>query len=215
MASFAPPFLSKQLKKHLTPALLVYSKKEAQEKITFIKEYFPESHLHIDVMDKKFVPAGCWCSPRDIGRLALTNSFEAHLMTYHPERRIAAWKRAGATRIVFHYEDTPHPEAVIRAVRAAHLEVCIAINPDTPVSALRLLGREADAILIMGVHPGYAGQKFIKKTLKKIESAKEFFGTRRLIIVDGGVTKENAPLLIQAGARQLISTSAVFQRSSV
>ncbi len=201
--------IHQNLKEYFAPALLVYSKKEAEQKLAFIKEFYPSAHLHVDVMDNKFVPALCWCKPRDFKNLHVKNSFEAHLMTFHPEKRVAAWKRAGATRIVFHIESTQSPLMVIDTIKKHRLEAAVALNPKTSVKTLALLIDKVDGILFMGVAPGRAGQPFQQKVVKKIATFHNRY-PKKLIIVDGGVSVENAPQLIDAGARQLVSTSAVY-----
>lgn len=201
------------LKECFAPALLVYSKAEAEKKLSFISEHYPNAHLHVDVMDKKFVPATCWCKPVDIKKLHIKQSFEAHLMTFHPEKRVAAWKRACATRIVFHIEATDHPLAVIETIRKHRLEVAIALNPKTALKTIALLTDKVDGILFMGVMPGLAGQPFQHSVLKKIRTFHHQH-PRTCIIVDGGVTSTNARVLIKEGARQLVSTSAVYGSST-
>lgn len=197
------------LKTYFTPALLVYSKMEAEKKLSFINEHYPNAHLHVDVMDKKFVPATCWCKPVDIKKLHIKQPFEAHLMTFHPEKRVAAWKRARATRIVFHIEATDRPLAVIETIRKHRLEAAIALNPKTALKTIALLTDKVDGILFMGVTPGLTGQPFQQSVLKKIHTFHQQH-PKKYIIVDGGVTSGNTRSLIDAGARQLVSTSAVY-----
>lgn len=201
--------IPKNLKKYIAPALLVYSKKESAKKLSFIYEHYPSSFVHVDVMDGIFVHATCWCKPRDFRNLRIKQSLEAHLMTFNPERRVAAWKRAGATRIIFHYEATNNPLRVIHAIKKQGLQVIIALNPKTSAGKIALLVDKVDGILFMGVNPGWAGQKFQRTVFKKIKISSALY-PRKLIIIDGGVTSKNAPLLIRAGARQLVSTSAIY-----
>ena len=130
-------------------------------------------------------------------------------MTLRPEKRVAAWKRAGASRIVFHYEATPNPLRVIDMIEKHDLEVGIALNLETSAKKIELLLDRLDAILFMAIVPGWTGQPFQKKVIKKIQSFHRAH-PKKFIIVDGGVSTENAPALIKAGARQLISTSAVY-----
>lgn len=203
------PKLSKSIQRYVSPAILAYNKREAREKLEFIAKNYPSAHAHFDVMDGAFVQATCWCKPYHYKDLPLPKSFEVHLMVLHPERHIKAWKKRGATRAIFHWEATENPLSVIKEIRKAHIEVGIAVNPETPLSKLRLILPLVDAILIMGVHPGFAGQTFISSVKKKIKTA-SILAPKALLIVDGGVTAKLAPTLIRAGARQLVSTSAVY-----
>lgn len=201
--------IPQDLKKYFSPSILVYSKKEALTKLSFVHEHFPKSHLHIDAADGKFVPSPCWCTPTDFQKLHIKQPFEAHLMTLNPEKRVGGWKRAGATRIVFHYEATDNPLGVIETIKKHNLEAGIALNLETSSKQIELLVDRLDAILFMAIVPGFSGQKYHPEVVKKITSFHKKH-PKKLIIIDGGVSVDNAPKLIKAGARQLVSTSAVY-----
>lgn len=130
-------------------------------------------------------------------------------MTLNPERRVAAWKRAGASRIVFHYEATQHPLRVINTIEKYKLEAGIALNLETSTKQIELLLDRLDAILFMAIVPGFTGQKYHPEVVKKIASFHKKH-PNKLIIVDGGVSAENMEKLLGAGARQLVSTSAIY-----
>lgn len=204
--------IPENIKKKLSPALLAYSKHEARAKLAFIAKYYHDSLVHIDVMDGKFVSARCWCQAKSFQTLALPQSFEVHLMVKEPQKHLAAWKKAGATRAIFHIEATTDPRGVIAAIRKHRLEVGVALNPATPLSKIALILPLVDAILVMGVVPGYAGQRFIPSTITKIRRAAAL-RPKKLIIIDGGVTLLNAPSLLKAGADQLVSTTAVYGKN--
>jgi|GEM_PF-559688 len=201
--------IPKPIKKYFSPSLLVYSKKEALAKLAFVDEHFLHSHLHVDVTDGKFVPSLCWCKPGDFKNLGIQHSFEAHLMTLHPERRVSAWKRAGATRILFHAEATTNPLRVIDTIEKHKIEAGIALNLETSINQIELLLDRLDAILFMGIIPGLTGQPFHKEVIKKIQHFHRRH-PKKLIIIDGGVSIDNATALLKAGARQLVSTSAIY-----
>ncbi|MBI4272868.1 ribulose-phosphate 3-epimerase [Candidatus Uhrbacteria bacterium] len=199
----------KSIKQYLLPSLLVYSRTEARKKIAFVRTHYPHNWVHIDVMDGKFVPNTCWCTPADYASLKIKNPQEIHLMVKNPEKQINAWKKAGAKRIVFHAEATNKSAALITAIRKLGMEAYIAINPPTSPEKLRLLASKVDGILVMGVHPGRAGQKFIPHVIQKIKSFRKKYSSLP-ITVDGGVTFENAAILLKSGATGLVSTSAVY-----
>ena len=203
------PVIPQPLKKYFSPSLFVYSKKEVLVKLSFVHEHFSKSTLHVDVTDGKFVPSTCWCAAADFKNLHIKQPFEVHLMTLHPEKRIAAWKRAGASRMVFHYEATDNPLRVIETIEKHTMEAGIALNLETSPKYIELLLDRLDAILFMAIVPGLTGQPFHNSVLQKIESFHKKH-PKKFIIVDGGVSAKNAPKLINAGARQLVSTSALF-----
>ena len=199
----------KSIKQYLIPSLLVYSRAQAKKKVVFIKKHYPSAWVHIDVMDGKFVPNTCWCAPDDYASLKIKNPQEIHLMVQNPEEHISAWKKAGAKRIVFHAEATNRSQTVITAIRKLGMEAYIAINPPTSLEKIRLLASKVDGILVMGVHPGLAGQPFIRHVIPKIKKLRTKYRTTP-ITVDGGITFENAKILLKSGATGLVSTSAVY-----
>jgi len=169
--------------------------------------------IHFDVMDGHFVP------PITIGPLVLSGiadqvhdgggAVDVHLMIEAPERQIEEFARAGADSISFHAEATPHANRTLAAVREAGCLAGIAINPGTPVEALRELRGLADIVLCMSVNPGWGGQSFIESSPEKVERLVPLVGPAR-IEVDGGVDAETAGPLAAAGARLFVAGSAVF-----
>ncbi len=72
---------------------------------------------------------------------------------------------------------------------------------------------ELDIVLVMSVNPGFGGQKFIYRTLNKLQVLRERISTRNLptrVVVDGGVGLQNAQQVLQAGGDVLVAGSAVF-----
>ncbi|MFL5899270.1 MAG: ribulose-phosphate 3-epimerase [Solirubrobacterales bacterium] len=169
--------------------------------------------IHFDVMDGHFVP------PITIGPLVLGGIadlvhdaggvVDVHLMIEAPERQIEEFAEAGADCITFHAEATPHANRTLAAVREAGCLAGIAINPGTPVEAVRELRGLADLVLCMSVNPGWGGQSFIKSSPEKVERLVPLVGPAR-IEVDGGVDSSTAGPLAAAGAHLFVSGSAIF-----
>lgn len=169
--------------------------------------------IHFDVMDGHFVP------PITIGPLVLGaiadqvhdagGVVDVHLMIEAPERQIADFAEAGADSITFHEEATPHAHRTLAAVRELDCLAGIAINPGTPVEAVRELRGMADVVLCMTVNPGWGGQSFIESSPDKVERLVPLVGEAR-IEVDGGVDATTAGPLAAAGARLFVAGSAVF-----
>ena len=95
----------------------------------------------------------------------------------------------------------------------------VAINPATPLCALESILSDIDAILVMTVNPGFAGQKLVKSTLDKIKKLRETLDeegyTNIEIEVDGNVSFENAKLMSGAGANIFVAgSSSVFSKES-
>jgi len=170
--------------------------------------------IHFDVMDGHFVP------PITIGPLVLSGiadqvhdaggAVDVHLMIEAPERQIAEFAEAGADSISLHQEATPHAHRTLAAVRELGCLAGIAINPGTPVEAVRELRGLADIVLCMSVNPGWGGQSFIETSPEKVERLLPLVG-EAAIEVDGGVDVDTAGPLAAAGARLFVAGSAVFK----
>jgi len=175
--------------------------------------------LHLDVMDGLFVPNLSFGFPviEAVARLC-TKPLDVHLMVEGPEKyveRVAAIP--GVRYFNFHFEATTAPEALIARVRQAGLHTAITLKPETPVDVLTPLLPSLDLVLLMSVHPGFGGQKFIPETLQRVRQLRTLVqetGSPALIEVDGGVNATTAPLLAQAGVDVLVAGSYVFRAPS-
>lgn len=175
--------------------------------------------LHLDVMDGSFVPNITFGQPV-IGALRKTSSlfFDCHLMIERPEEHIEAIVRAGADLIVIHIEAALHPQRILARIRECGVRAGIALDPDTGIERLRWLLPYLDMILVMGVNPGFSGQKYLPETAEKTGCLRRYlighgFGDLP-IQVDGGVGIDNCASLAAAGASILVSGSAFFNCQS-
>ncbi len=169
---------------------------------------------HLDVMDGSFVP-NITFGPPVISAMRKTSKlfFDCHLMIDDPGRYIDDFVAAGADLICVHAEATHHLERVCATITQAGVKAAVALNPATPLEAVRYLLPQLDMVLIMSVNPGFGGQKFIPFCLDKVRELKGMItraGANTLIQVDGGVTLDNCAELVAAGADVLVSGSAFF-----
>lgn len=170
--------------------------------------------LHLDIMDGVFVPNISFGFPvlKYVAELC-TKPLDVHLMIVQPEKFVREVAALGAHVMSVHYEACPHLHRVLGQIRDAGMKAGVVLNPATPVSLLSDIIRDADLVLLMSVNPGFGGQKFIPHTLEKIRQLRELItakDSKALIEVDGGVTLENASMLMQAGADVLVAGSSVF-----
>jgi ribulose-phosphate 3-epimerase len=171
-------------------------------------------YIHIDVMDGHFVPQ------ITIGVLVVaairrwTNlPLDVHLMVEAPERQINQFADAGADVITVHIEACPHVHGVVQMIKGLGVKAGVALNPGTPVDALKGILSLLDLVLVMAVNPGFGGQTFIEDTLDKITGLRAELDKKGLAVeleVDGGINAETAPRVVRAGARVLVAGSAVF-----
>ena len=124
-------------------------------------------YVQFDIMDGRFVPSRS-IECEHITALNTTLSWEAHLMVENPENYAADFLKAGARRITFHYEASPHPEKVIKLIKSLGLQAGLALNPETPVSAVLPLVSEVASVLFLSVRPGFYGSPFIPEVLPKV-----------------------------------------------
>jgi ribulose-phosphate 3-epimerase len=171
--------------------------------------------FHLDVMDGRFVP-NITFGPMIIEfiRKASNRFFDVHLMIVEPEKYAEDFKKAGANMLTVHEECCVHLHRNIQQIKSLGMQAGVALNPHTPVESLKEVLDDIDMVLIMSVNPGFGGQKFIPNTLNKIRTLRRMIDERGLatkIEIDGGVTLENAPDIVKAGADVLVAGNTVFK----
>jgi ribulose-phosphate 3-epimerase len=174
--------------------------------------------FHIDIMDGIFVPNISIGMPilKAIAKHA-TKPLDVHLMIVDPDRYIETFAELGSDILTVHYEACKHLHRSLQAIKAKKIKAGVALNPHTPVSLLEPIIEEIDVVCLMSVNPGFSGQSFIENTYEKVSELKAIIlkkGTATLIEIDGGVTDENAPQLIEAGADVLVAGSYVFSAAN-
>ena len=166
--------------------------------------------VQFDVMDGKFVPSSS-VTGADIDSLHTRLGWEVPLMVVHPEHYLEEYRRAGARRIVFHYEATPSPDLIIGKIRALGLEAGLAVNPETPLEAIAPLADALDGVLFMSVHPGFYGARFLPEVMDKVQAFRKQH-PRIEIGVDGGVNADTIPVIVPAGTDVIYIGSAIFRQ---
>jgi ribulose-phosphate 3-epimerase len=195
------------------PAILVHSQKEFEERLKKVAPY--ADAVQIDVMDGRFVPNATWADAAAIAKMKLPVKLEAHLMVKNPELGVMEeWAKAGAFRIIFHFEATKKPEVCIKKIKKYGCEAGMAINPTTQVIKIKKLLSKLDYILVMGVDPGFSGQNFQPIAVEKIRQIRQL-APKIKISVDGGVSPENAKDLYAAGADYLCAATSIFQAKNI
>ena len=169
--------------------------------------------IHLDVMDGHFVP-NITFGPTVIAALRKHSAkpFDCHLMIEPCDPYLEAFAKAGADHIIVHAEATRHLDRSLQAIRALGKKAGVALNPSTPLDVIEYVLDRLDLVLLMTVNPGFGGQTFIPAMLEKVRRLKRLIGDRPIEIeVDGGVTPQTAPGLIEAGVTAMVAGSAVFK----
>ncbi len=170
--------------------------------------------IHCDIMDGVFVPNISFGFPVLKHVVKLSNKpLDVHLMIVQPEKFIPEVKALGAYIMNVHYETCVHLHRVIQQIREAGMEPAVTLNPSTPVSLLKDIIHDVYMVQLMGVNPGFGGQKFIEHTVEKTRELRDLIdesGSHALIEIDGGVNINTGARLIEAGADVLVAGNAVF-----
>ena len=198
----------------LCPSILSADFNRLGEQIKILEKEGVE-YLHIDVMDGDFVPSISFGMPviKSI-RKESNMFFDVHLMVTEPERYIRDFVECGADSITVHAEACEDLERTLEQIKAAGVKAAVSIKPSTPVNDISHLLEDVDMVLVMTVQPGFGGQKYIEGCTQKIVAIRKAITEQNLNVdveVDGGVNKENARHIIEAGANILVSGSAVFR----
>lgn len=171
--------------------------------------------FHLDVMDGVFVPNISFGLPViEQIRTATTKICDVHLMIENPGNYAEAFKKAGADILTVHQEACPHLHRNLQQIKTLGMKPGVALNPSTPIYVLEDVLQDIDVVCLMSVNPGFGGQSFIPRTIKKIKALKAMIQSRglsTLIEIDGGVTLENAKEILEAGADVLVAGSTVFK----
>lgn len=174
--------------------------------------------LHFDLMDAHFVPN----MPLGLAliqqlRTKTDAAFDIHLMVENNDFFVDAVAEIGVQQIAVHVESATHLDRTLSVIQGRGIKAGAALNPATPLSALDYVLERLDFVLIMTVNPGFAGQKVVPATLRKIAECSAFLEARGIdlpIEVDGNVSFENIPKMVSAGADILVGgTSSVFHKS--
>lgn len=172
-------------------------------------------YLHFDVMDGMFVPSISFGMPVLASiKDGTSQTMDVHLMVQEPIRYVEAFQKAGADILTVHLEACEDVKATIDKIRECGMKVGLSICPETEAEALKPYLKEVDMILVMSVHPGFGGQKFIPESLEKIRKVREMIEEQGLSVdveVDGGIYLTNVREVLEAGVNVVVAGSAVFK----
>lgn len=206
------------MKKNIDVAVSTDPIKDYQNIIEYAKQMQGHADfLHCDVMNQNFVEKDTFDFNliKNINRNSLI-MLDVHLMIDEPMDDVPKYIDAGANILTVHYEAFDNKEDLvntIKFIKENHTLAGISLKPSTPFKEIRSFVYNCDLVLIMGVEPGESGQPMIEDTLKKVREVEEFRSSNNLsfkIEFDGGVNKENAKDLIEAGVDILVSGSYVY-----
>ncbi|NOS67176.1 MAG: ribulose-phosphate 3-epimerase [Candidatus Peribacteraceae bacterium] len=193
----------------ITPSILSCNLARLQEEVDSIEKY--ADWLQVDVMDGHFVPNLSMGAPV-VKHLKTKLPLDIHLMVSNPHERLKEFFAVGAKHITFHAEavaSTGERKDIISDIRKGGAGAGIALNPGTPISVIDDVVHEVDLVLVMSVHPGFSGQKFMSEVLGKVTALRKAH-PELMIQMDGGIDSITAKECRKAGANNLVSASYIF-----
>ncbi len=202
----------------IAPSILSADLLQLEEQVKAVAEN-GAGFIHVDVMDGHFVP-NLTFGPNMVKALKRITDLplDVHLMISNPDQYIDTYARAGADILTVHQEACTHLHRTLQTIHQAGIKAGVSLNPATSLSTIENVLDDMDLLLIMTVNPGFGGQKFIPQGLKKIAQARKMIdaaGHNILLEVDGGVDTQTVESIVQAGARVLVSGSAIFGRTDI
>jgi len=197
----------------IAPSLLAADFAHLADQVALVEPHV--DLLHLDVMDGHFVPNLTFGMPVIESLRAVTDLyFDCHLMVTNPVSLFEPLAAAGANLVTVHIEVHPDPTAAAQQAREHGLDFGLVLDPSTPFAAVEPFVEVCDLLLVMSVHPGFGGQRFIPEVLPKVEAARKFVDSAGLatdIQVDGGITPETARRARDAGADVYVAGTAIFR----
>ena len=195
----------------IAPSILACNFSKLSEEIIAIEKAGADL-IHLDVMDGHFVPNLTFGPPiiKSVRRYSKL-VFDTHLMVQNPDDLLEEYANAGSDLITVHVEACNNLVETLERIRSLGCKAGVALKPKTDPLFLTKILDKIDLILVMTVNPGFGGQKFINEMLKKITVVKSLIGSNHIDLeVDGGITQDNAKLVVKAGANILVAGSSIF-----
>ncbi len=196
----------------ISPSLLAADFANLQRDIESISS---ADYLHVDIMDGIFVPNIAIGLPttQAIGKVSEI-PMDVHLMITKPQKYIEAFAEAGAEIITFHVESDCDIDQCIAKIKTCGKKPGLVVNPGTGLDEVLPRLKDLYMVLVMTVQPGFGGQTCKEECFEKVRILRQKATEEGLdlhIEVDGGITAENAPRAIAAGADILVAGSSVFK----
>jgi len=192
----------------IIPSILVKTEEEFLEQSRAVADVL--NMIQLDIADGVFVPNTTWADP-DVVAEHLTLDCELHLMVQDPVEEVRKWADVVQVKRVFvHYESRTDDIAdVLAQIHSYGWDVGVVLNPGTPIDVLDSFLEEVDAVMFMGVNPGFQGQTLIPEVL---ENMKAFCAAHPhlFVSIDGSVNEETLPDILATGVCAVCPGSAIF-----
>lgn len=196
----------------IVPSIIAKTFEEVKQKISQIDGL--TVWAQVDVMDGNFVLPTTWRTADDLENLDGTIKIEAHLMIDKPEDELKQWMDF-ADRVLVHVEATDYLADIIESFDGAPIKLGVVLKMDTPLDVLDDFVGKIEYVQLMSIDAlGHYGGKFNDEVYERIKTVRALY-PEMLIGVDGGVTLENVPKLIEAGVDHLVVGSAIWDSENI
>lgn len=193
----------------IIPSLLVNNLKEFKNRLQSIEDIV--KIVQIDVIDGLFADNKTITSPSQIIKIKTPVKWEVQLMVNNLDYYITSWLRLKPYRIIIPYEVVgQNIDKYIKIIKKHKIQVGIQIEPETKPEVLSAVINKIDLVLLMTVHSGWSGQKFIPKVLSKVKILKKL-NPKIKVSVDGGINQKSIIKCKQAGVDYFSVNSAIFK----
>lgn len=169
--------------------------------------------FHIDIMDGNFVPnLGMGIQDFELVRKSTKKPVDVHLMIDNPMKFVDMFSDMGADIIYIHPESEQQYARTLDLIKQKGVKAGLAINPGTSLESVVDVLPLIDYLMIMTVNPGFAGQKFLEYTNRKIEKSLELSKEYNFeVFVDGAISPEKIESLSKKGVKGFVlGTSSLF-----
>ena len=202
----------------IAPSILTCDFSQLYEEIKKVEKAGADL-LHMDIMDGHFVP-NITMGPAIVNSLRKRTKlpFDVHLMVQNPLSFIDTFSEASDILTVHIETCSDNVIEIIKKIKSLNIKAGLALNPNTDISTVTDYLKDLDMITIMTVNPGFGGQKFMASVLPKIEKLHNIITKKMLTVdieVDGGITRENAPEVVDKGANIIVAGAAIFNQKDV
>jgi ribulose-phosphate 3-epimerase len=196
------------MKTKIIPAINAQTFQEIKEKINLLKDL--TNHFHLDVAGLEFTGYQTWQNSEDLTKIE-NATFDLHLMLSLKPQEVLKWAKENVKTLILHLEASQNPDGLLKMAKKTKKKIFISWTPDVEFDFIKKYLNYVDGVLILGVRPGRAGQKFLEETYERIENLKSKIQKRKLkLMIDGGVNEENLKKILSYEPDFIVMASAIY-----
>jgi ribulose-phosphate 3-epimerase len=196
------------MKTKIIPAINAKTFEEVKEKINLLKDL--TNHFHLDVASLEFTGYQTWQNPEDLTKIE-NLTFDLHLMLSLKPQEILKWAKENVKTLILHLEASQNPDGLLKMAKKTKKKIFIAWPPNVEFDFIKKYLNYVDGVLILGVRPGRAGQKFLEETYERIENLKYQIQNKYVkIMIDGGINEENFHKILSYKPDFIVMASSIY-----